>query len=196
MKKRNRLPDFHKLCKPGQNHTETLFSIQVFFFFLASVLGYLWEVLIFLGKEGNFTNRGFLYGPWLPVYGIGAVLFFLLLHKRKNQPVTVFLLSLLTGTALELAAGCFLDTVWKLRYWDYTGYMLAFRGYICLWSAIAFGIAGTLWVCLLSDFFEKLWLRLPGRFRRGLLTLLLLLFLTDCAASLILPNTGKNITFP
>lgn len=196
MKKSNHMPDFHKLCKPVQNHKKSLISRLVFFFFLASIGGFLWEVLIFLVKDGRFANRGFLYGPWLPVYGVVAILFSLLLGKKKNQPVTVFLLSLLVGTLLELVTGWFLNTVWNLRYWDYTGYLLDFRGYICLFSALGFGIAGVLWVCLLAGRCEKLWLWLPPRFCRVLNTLLFLLFLCDCAAALIFPNTGRNITFP
>ena len=103
----------------------------------------MWEVLIFLVKEGTFRNRGFLYGPWLPVYGIGAVLFSVILSPRellpdssgkykKNHPVTVFFLSTLLGSGLELVIGWFLDFLWNLRYWDYSGYFLNFRGYICL----------------------------------------------------------------
>ena len=128
---------------------------MIFFFFTGSVCGYVWEVLIFLLKEGTFRNRGFLYGPWLPVYGIGAVLFSVVLSPRellpdssgkykKNHPVTVFFLSTLLGSGLELVIGWFLDFFWNLRYWDYSGYFLDFRGYICLVSALGFGIAGVL----------------------------------------------------
>lgn len=130
---------------------------MIFFFFTGSVCGYVWEVLIFLVKEGTFRNRGFLYGPWLPVYGIGAVLFSVVLSPRellpdssgkykKNHPVTVFFLSALLGSGLELVIGWFLDFFWNLRYWDYSGYFLDFRGYICLVSALGFGITGVLWV--------------------------------------------------
>ena len=123
--------------------------------FVCSVCGYVWEVLIFLVKEGTFRNRGFLYGPWLPVYGIGAVLFSVVLSPRellpdssgkykKNHPVTVFFLSTLLGSGLELVIGWFLDFFWNLRYWDYSGYFLNFRGYICLASAFGFGVGGVL----------------------------------------------------
>lgn len=125
---------------------------MIFFFFTGSACGYVWEVLIFLVKEGTFRNRGFLYGPWLPVYGIGTVLFSVILSPRellpdssgkykKNHPVTVFFLSTLLGSGLELVIGWFLDFLWNLRYWDYSGYFLNFRGYICLASAFGFGVA-------------------------------------------------------
>ena len=99
MKKQKHLPDFTRLCRPEQNTIQNILSLMIFFFFTGSVCGYMWEVLIFLLKEGTFRNRGFLYGPWLPVYGIGAVLFSVILSPRellpdssgkykKNHPVT------------------------------------------------------------------------------------------------------------
>ena len=147
MKKQKHLPDFTRLCKPEQNTIQNILSLMIFFFFTGSVCGYVWEVLIFLVKEGTFRNRGFLYGPWLPVYGIGAVLFSVILSPRellpdssgkykKNHPVTVFFLSALLGSGLELVIGWFLDLFWNLRYWDYSGYFLDFRGYICLVLAL------------------------------------------------------------
>lgn len=190
-----------KINKNHKNFTTkqivwTLLSQLIIFFFLASIGGFLWEVLIFLVKEGQFRNRGFLYGPWLPVYGCGAVLIYILLVKLEKHPFTVFLLSAVIGTGLELAIGWFLDTVWNLHYWDYSGYFLNFRGYICLWSAVGFGIAGTVWVCYLSGLCSRLWFRLTGRWRRGINTLLILLFVLDCAAALIFPNAGRGVTFP
>ena len=159
MKKQKHLPDFTSLRRPEQNTIQNVLSLMIFFFFTGSACGYVWEVLIFLVKEGTFRNRGFLYGPWLPVYGIGAVLFSVILspHEllpdssgkhKKNHPVTVFFLSTLLGSGLELVIGWFLDLFWNLRYWDYSGYFLNFRGYICLVSALGFGIAGVLWVCI------------------------------------------------
>lgn len=213
MKKQDTLPDFTNLCPPEQNPVRNYISLLIFFFFIAAVGGFLWEVLLFWIKEDAFHNRGFLYGPWLPVYGVGAVLFYLLLGPRPAQhtsasalnackkntknrhPLTVFALSLLIGGALEFAIGWFLDSVWGLRYWDYRSFPLNFRGYVCVWSALGFGIAGMLWICILTRFLSELWLLVPEKIRSALLSLLLLLFLLDCAAALIFPNTGSGITF-
>ena len=168
---------------------------MIFFFFTGSICGYVWEVLIFLVKEGTFRNRGFLYGPWLPVYGIGAVLFSVVLSPRellpdssgkykKNHPVTVFFLSALLGSGLELVIGWFLDLFWNLRYWDYSGYFLDFRGYICLVSALGFGIAGVLWVCIFSKILQKWWYHISLDFRKKWNMFWVFIFVTDCAAAL------------
>ena len=111
MKKQKHLPDFTSLRRPEQNTIQNVLSLMIFFFFTGSACGYVWEVLIFLVKEGTFRNRGFLYGPWLPVYGIGTVLFSVILSPRellpdssgkykKNHPVSVFFLSTLLGSCV------------------------------------------------------------------------------------------------
>lgn len=171
-------------------------SLLLFYFFTASAGGFLWEVLLFFFKEGHFRNRGFLYGPWLPVYGTGAVFMYLFFHKLKHKPVKAFFCALFAGTSLELIIGWALDHIWGLHYWDYSGSFLNFRGYICLMSALGIGIAGALWVCLLSGLLEKFWFRLPIKVRNAATNILLLLFVWDCAAALIFPNTGRGITFP
>lgn len=215
MKKRSHLPDFSELCPPEQNHIANTISVEIFFFFLCSIAGFLWEILLMYRQNGSYVNRGFFYGPWLPIYGVGGVCFHLLFGSKRplaspycsgryspkctsfaTYVLRTFILTALLGTALELALGWFLDTFWGLHYWDYTGYPFQFHGYICLWSALGFGIAGVLWICILSSLFYRFWFCISAKNRRNLNAFLLLLFALDCAAALIIPNTGHGITFP
>ena len=96
---------------------------------------------------------------------------------------------------VELFIGWFLAQVFHLRYWDYHDYPLQLGGYICLYSALGFGIAGVLWVCVFARTASHLWRKMPVPLQRIFLTLLILAFLFDCAAALIFPNAGHNITF-
>ncbi len=196
MKKQLLQSTIKNILKDREKTRREYLFLMAFYFFAASLSGFLWEILIFYVKEGHFRNRGFLYGPWLPVYGTGAVLMYLLLSKQKRCPVKVFLYSVLLGTSLECIIGWILDFFWDLRYWDYTGYLLNFRGYICLASALGIGIAGVLWICLFSGLLENLWFRIPQKTGQVILTTVFLLFILDCIAALIFPNTGRGITFP
>lgn len=196
MKKHICKPKFNDLLKDREKTRREYIYLLTFYFFTASLSGFVWEILIFFVKEGHFRNRGFLYGPWLPVYGTGAVLMYLLLSKQKRHPIKVFLYSVLLGTFLELMIGWMLEHFWDLRYWDYTGYLLNFRGYICLASALGIGIAGVLWICVFSGLLETLWFSVPEKIRKSVLFIILLLFILDCIAALIFPNTGRGITFP
>lgn len=165
-----------------------------FLFFLTSIAGFIWEVLLYLVQEGKFRNRGFFYGPWLPVYGVGAVLILLLLRRIQKHPVWCFFLAAAIGTAVELLIGWLLDSLWGLRYWDYSGHLLNWNGYICLTCAVGFGAAGALWVCVLSAAALKLWHKIPKKCQLLLIAALFFLFITDVAAALIFPNTGRGIT--
>lgn len=218
-------PDFSKLDNSKSKHSLDFFSLLIFYFFLISIGGFFWEVLILLVMDGQFRKRGFFYGPWIPIYGIGAVLLSVLfslisdtrlLHlpardkshshgimhyfqKSRSKivyPSIVFLISSALGATLELLTGWMLNHFWQLRYWDYRNYFLNFHGYICFSSVLGFGIAGTLWICFLADICAGLWLHLPGKIRKNVNTLLLLLLLLDFASALILPNMGLGITFP
>lgn len=202
MRNASNLPNFQKLFSEKKETAWQFYLSQlIFFFFFGAVCGFLWEVSLFFIKEGAFRNRGFLYGPWLPIYGFGAVAFYLVLGfpfsrpNKKIHPLLIFLLSALLGGGIELISGWILDTFWELRYWDYHSELLNFHGYICLWSVLGFGIAGTLWISYVSKFITKIWLHIPSKIRCEFNTVLLLLFLTDCAAALIFPNQGRGITF-
>lgn len=169
----------------------------IFYFFLGSIGGWLWEVLLYYIMEGHFRNRGFFYGPWLPVYGCGAVFFYALLHRFEKRRIFVFVVSLVTGSCLELLAGWLLDHFWEKRYWDYSGLPLNLHGYICLFSALAFGVAGLIWVCWLSELTWRFFTRhkeTPALWQRIFLWLLVLAFIIDLICALCFPNTGHGVT--
>lgn len=171
------------------------FPQTVFLFFTASVTGYIWEVLLTYVLTGILCNRGFLYGPWLPIYGFGALFLSLLLNRFSSHPIRVFFLSGLIGSLLELITGLALHTYWHIRYWDYSTLTFDLNGYISLLSFLGFGIAGCLWICFLVPRLLYLWDRVPLGLQKILVLLFLIIFLPDYMISLVRPNTGPGITF-
>lgn len=171
--------------------------------FTVAVGGWLWEVFLFLIKEHQFVNRGFFYGPWLPVYGVGAVLLSLLFYHKKvtvrlsntQKAVRSFFICMVGGGFLEFMIGWLLWHVFHQKYWDYSGYIGNLHGYVCLFSALGFGIFGSLWICEIAPRLIRLWssIKLPIRFL--VIGLLDVFFLTDAVFSLLQPNAGTNITF-
>ncbi|MCM1537297.1 MAG: putative ABC transporter permease [bacterium] len=191
--------------KTHSNRTQEHLDTMLLLFFTVSVSGYLWEILLYFLMNGTFTNRGFFHGPWLPVYGLGAVLLAALLERlparlKKRLPL-LFFLSALVCTATEYLLGLYLETRRHVRYWDYTGWPLSIGGKVCLISFVFFGLGGLLLERRLLPFLRRIPQRLALRRIRGInylhiaLGALCLLFLVDLFYSYAHPNMGNNISF-
>lgn len=171
------------------------FFYYIWFFLFLSFLGWLWEVLLYLVTEHRFVNRGVLFGPWLPIYGAGGLFLYFLLSRLKKHPVRIFLLAALLCSGLEYFCSWFLERLWNIRWWDYSGYFGNLNGRICLLSALLFGVAALALVYLLLPASEKLYEKIPPRVRKTVGWLLLLLFLADAAYAAVAPNVGRGISY-
>lgn len=175
------------------------FFFYIPLFFLFSFAGWLWEAGIYLVKDGEFVNRGVLFGPWLPIYGCGGILLIFFLKRWEYKPVLVFLVSMALCSVLEYLVSFVLERVWGIRWWDYSGEFLNISGRICLLSSLLFGVGGWLLVCYavpyLRMLYRKIWKREKGKKGLQLACLvLLLLFIADAAWAADFPNMGKDIT--
>ena len=142
------------------------------FFYLYCFLGWVWESCYVSLKQRRWVNRGFLRGPLLPIYGFGAVLIlWATLPVRQSLPL-IFLLGMLTATALEYVTGAAMEALFKVRYWDYSHQPCNLHGYICLTSSLAWGAFSILLVKVLHPPLEDLVLWLPA-------------FLTDALACVL-----------
>lgn len=170
------------------------FDYYVLVFFLLSFIGWLWEVAIYLVTEKAFINRGIYFGPYLPIYGIGGIFLYLLLRKLKHRPAAVFFLSFLICSVLEYFTSWFLERLWGIRWWDYSGWFLNINGRVCLAAGLVFGLGGAGLVCFLLPWFEKLYERAPLKLRILISVSLLAVFIADSAYAALSPNTGYGIT--
>lgn len=169
-------------------------ELLLLLFFLFSAAGWLWEVLFVALTTGEVVNRGFLRGPWLPIYGMGGLLILLLLGRKRG--LELFLLSALVGAGVEYAASLALEGLFGQRWWDYAAWPGDFQGRVCVLSAGAFGLLGWVLVRSLAPALAGMLGRMPEGVRRGLCRWLAALFLLDAAVSLAAPNAGAGISFP
>ena len=116
-------------------------------FVIGGIFGFIYEEIFYRIDLGYFVKRGTTYGPWIPIYGFGAVAILLLTRRHRSSPLKVFLLSqLITGT-IELLTGFILHRGFGVRLWDYNVEIwnwLNIGGYICLRSVLFFGVSGLL----------------------------------------------------
>lgn len=170
-------------------------DFYVLLFFLLAFIGWLWEVGIYLVTEQTFVNRGMYYGPYLPIYGVGGILLWFLLHRLYQRPVLTFLASAGVCSLLEYGTSFFMEWKWGLRWWDYSGYFMNLNGRICLLSAVCFGLGGMLLNCWLLPLYMKLYHRIPLRRRILLCGIFITIFILDITYCAVNPNTGNNIAW-
>lgn len=112
-------------------------------FFIYSVIGYIVEILSVSLIEKKFIfSRGYLIGPYLPIFGFGSVIITLCLNKYQNDIVALFILAMFFCCTLEYFTSFFLEKIFKLRWWNYKDKKYNLNGRICLETGIMFGFGG------------------------------------------------------
>lgn len=119
-----------------------LISKYFILFIIYSFAGWIMETLWVSWCNKRLVDRGFLIGPYCPIYGFGALLIVLLLNKLSFNPILVFLMTVFVCGALEYFASWIMEKIFKARWWDYSNVKFNLKGRICLKNLIAFGIMG------------------------------------------------------
>ncbi len=112
----------------------------LFFFYLYSFFGWCFESTYVSVSERKPVNRGFMKGPFLPLYGTGAIMMLLVSKPFEAHWWAVYIAGCVGATILEYITGVVMEGLFKVRYWDYSHKPLHFRGYICLESSLVWGV--------------------------------------------------------
>ena len=158
------------------------------YFFTYSFLGWILETIFCVLTLGVFNKRGFLYGPVCPIYGFGAIILIESLKKIKTNTAGKFFISMIAFTIFEYVVSVVLESLFGLRWWDYTGEPFNFQGRISLAYSIAWGIIGTIFVEKIHPFLkkqlEKLTIKIPHKVQVILLNVFLVIILIDFVMSI------------
>ena len=146
--------------------------LKIFYIFiLYSILGWFMEVVIVSSKKRKITARGFLIGPWCPIYGFGALFITLLLRKYYNDPVALFVMSFL------------MEKLFHARWWDYSNHKFQINGRVSLTTSLGFGALGVILVYILNPFFLRIIKNIPPIVFTIIMIIVLLIFITDVITS-------------
>ena len=132
---------------------------MILYFFIYAFLGWIIETAFCILTTGNFTKRGFLYGPICPIYGFGAILLIECLKNIKTNTVGKFFVGMIAFTIFEYIVSVVLENLFGLRWWDYTDKPFNFQGRISLSFSIAWGILGVIFVEKIHPFITKVFER-------------------------------------
>jgi len=159
-------------------------------FFIGAFAGFLYEVIFYFFTEQRLDNAGILYGPWLPIYGTGAILISLIPQNIKKHPLLLFCICLLTTGILEYIIGYITLEYFHQKLWDYTDLFLNIDGFVCLRSVLTFAIGGLLLVYVVEPFLDKLFQnKRCSKIVSNILYILSILFILDIIISNILDRT-------
>lgn len=161
-----------------------LIKIYFLLFLIYSFLGWCMEVCCSLVERHKFINRGFLLGPYCPIYGCGALLITLLLHHFTDKPVLLFVMAILVCGTLEYITSFAMEKIFKLRWWDYSNKKININGRVCLDTIIPFGILGMTIMYLSNPFFLDKLNNLSTNWLNGIFYFFLVIYLIDIAISL------------
>lgn len=119
-------------------------------FMMYSFIGWLIEVINFLLLKGKVVDRGFLIGPYLPIYGFGSLLMIIFLQKYSSDLITLFCMCTIICCILEYFTSYIMEKLFHARWWDYSSRRFNIDGRICLETAVLFGIGGCIVICFVN----------------------------------------------
>ncbi len=152
-------------------------------FFIYCLLGWVWETCYVSLRKRKWVNRGFLYGPWLPIYGSGAIAILFVTLPVQTNPALVFFLGMITATVLEYVTGVVMEKLFHMRYWDYSSQPLNVNGHICFHVSLAWGLFSLLMVRVIHPPIDRLISDIPADMADAVTLVLAIAFAVDTTSS-------------
>lgn len=121
----------------------------VTFFLLYSIFGWILESITKTVAQKKFVNSGFLFGPFCPIYGVGAIIMILLLDSYQGNYITTFLICFFLFSVWEYFVGWLLEKLFHTKYWDYSYYRFHIQGRVCLVNSLTWGFLGVAFIELI-----------------------------------------------
>ena len=162
------------------------YSISIYFvlFMVYAVAGWIMEVTCKSIEAKKFINRGFMIGPYCPIYGWGAIAITILLHRYTDDWIVLFFMSMITCGILEYATSYVMEKLFHARWWDYSRRKYNINGRVCLETLIPFGIMGVIVMYITNPFILNNLMKVPEDVLNIIAIILFVIFSIDGAVSL------------
>ena len=152
----------------------------VWIFIIYAFIGWCTEVSYAALDTGKFVNRGFLNGPYCPIYGCGVVIVVAVLTPLKENLLILFAGSFLLTSVLEYITGYILEKVFHNKWWDYSDRPFNIKGYVCLKFSIYWGLACTFIMDIIHPIIYAAIRFIPFVLGVVLLSIIMCVFAADC----------------
>ena len=187
------------LADPGEGYIRLDFFNLFWTFIVGCVVGLIVEIIFHMVvvEPGVYQDRaGLLWGPFSPIYGVGAVLMTIALNRFKDRNIVfIFVVCTIIGGGFEYFVSWFMEVAFGASAWDYSDQFLGdiFGGRTCLLFASMFGLLGTVWIRLLLPVFLRLFNLIPWKWRYSVTLVCAAFMLVNCVMTLqALDNWGAR----
>ncbi|SDX72991.1 putative ABC transporter permease [Eubacterium barkeri] len=172
--------------------TDYNLSLLFLYFFFYAVLGWCSEVVYCSIPQKKFVNRGFLIGPYCPIYGVGAIILIFLLTPFLTNPIFVFIVGVGSTSTLEYLTSWGMEKLFHATWWDYSSCRFNLRGRICLKNSVLFGIMSVVLLYIIHPLTADFLNGLPTMAVLIMASVLVCLMLIDLVISTIETIDLKN----
>ncbi len=171
------------------------FSQWLLFFYFYCFFGWCFESTYVSICRKKLINRGFMRGPFLPLYGSGAIMMFVVSKPFERYVPLVYLSGCVGATALEYVTGVVMEALFAVRYWDYSNKKFNYKGHICLSSTLAWGALTVLVTRYIHPVVEQFVLQIPLKVEQGITVLVSMVMAGDFALSFRAALDLKDILY-
>lgn len=155
----------------------------LFFFYFYCFCGWCVESAYVSVKDRKLTNRGFMRGPFLPIYGSGAIMMLVVSIPFQDSIALTYVAGCVGATVLEYVTGVVMEALFKVRYWDYSNKKFNFQGHVCLGTTLSWGVLTILMTEVVHVPVEKLVLFIPSQVLTVMTLVLTAVIFADFALS-------------
>lgn len=165
----------------------------LFFFYFYCFFGWIFESTYVSIKNKKLVNRGFMRGPFLPIYGCGAIMMLVVSMPFQDNIILTYLAGCVGATILELVTGELMEALFKVRYWDYSNQKFNYKGHICLSSTVVWGFLTIIMTRFLHKVVAGVCFMLPAEVMRGIVFVVSIYIVADFSLSFKAAINLRNV---
>lgn len=170
---------------------EKLVHKIIWYIIIFSIIGLLIETIFCYLTTGVIESRkGLIWGPFCPVYGVGATILIILLERYKDDPINLFIIGSILGNIIEYVLSYILEAIYGIRFWDYSYVDLNLNGRICIRYSVFWGILAVLLIKGIKPYIDEIIDKIPNT--KPLNISIIIVLTIDCIATVWAINTYQN----
>ena len=163
----------------------------IWYLIIFSILGLLIETIFCYITTGVLESRkGLIWGPFCPVYGVGATILIILLNRYNEKPIQLFIAGSIMGNIIEYSLSYILEAMYGARFWDYSYLNWNLNGRICITYSIFWGILAVILIKMVKPIIDKIINKIPNNEKINITIIILILI--DSIATVWAVKTYQN----